>query len=437
MQNKVNIGLCGFGTVGKGVYDILNKNRDIITQKTGIEFDITKILVKNLKKHENSEIKNILTDDYKEIVNSQEIDIIVELIGGKDLANDIVIESLKKGKSVVTANKAILADNAKKIVKICEKNNTDIFFEASVAGGIPIIKIFKESLASNRIDSFYGILNGTSNYILTKMTDENREFNDVLKEAMKKGYAEADPTLDIEGIDACHKLSILVSLAFDTVVHYNKIYTEGITGISLKDIQFAEELGYTLKLLGIAKTHNGEIEARVHPTLISMDSLLANVKDAYNAIFINGDFIEQQFYFGKGAGRYPTASVVVSDIIEAGINFVKKCKARKPVYSVFSKYFKKKKILKITDIISKYYLRFNVVDKPGVLSKISGILGKFNISIEAVIQKGRDINKKGSVPIVMITHEAKERNIIKALRIIDTLNIVKDKIVLIRIEEKL
>ncbi len=434
---KINIGLCGFGTVGEGVFDIIKKNREVIFKKTGIEFNINKILVRDINKYSKKVNKYLLTTDINDIIKNDDIHIVVELIGGVDLANDIVIKSLKNKKPVVTANKAILAENGKNILKIAKKNKVDIFFEASVAGGIPIIKIFKESLSSNRIQSFYGILNGTSNYILTKMLEENKEFNYVLQQAIEKGYAEADPTLDIEGIDACHKLSILTCLAFDTLVNYKNIYTEGINNISLEDIKFAQELGYTIKLLGIAKNHNGEIEARVHPTLISKNSLLANVKDAYNAVFVNGDFIEKQFYFGKGAGRYPTASVVVSDIIEAGINIKNNCQFRKPIYSVFMEYMQNKKMLKIDNISSKYYLRFNVVDRPGVLSKISGILGKNNISIEAVIQKGRNIDKEGSVPIVMITHEAIEKNIKKALKIIDELEIIKDKTILIRIEENL
>ena len=436
-MTKVNIALCGFGTVGKGVFDILTKNKDIIFKKSGIEFNVAKILVKNKDKHKDKLSKNIFTDNYQEIITDPNIQVVVELIGGNTLANELVIESLKNGKSVVTANKAILAKNAKKIIKNAKKNNVDIFFEASVAGGIPIIKILKESLASNKIQSFYGILNGTSNYILTKMLDENKEFGVVLQEAIKRGYAEADPSLDIEGIDACHKLSILVCLAFNTIIDYKNIYTEGINNISLQDIKFSQELGYTIKLLAIAKNHNGDIEARVHPTLISKNSLLANVKDAYNAIYVEGDFIGKQFYFGKGAGRYPTASVVVSDIIEAGINITNNCKSRRPAYSTFFEFLQDKKILKIDKIISKYYLRFNVVDRPGVLSKISGILGKNDISIEAVIQKGRNINNEGSVPIVMITHEAKEKNIQKALRNIDELDIIKDKTILIRIEENL
>ena len=436
-MEKIKIALCGFGTVGKGVYNIFENNKTDILHKTGLEFEIAKILVRNREKYINDVNDSILTDNYNEIINNKEIDIVVELIGGIDSAKTIVIDSLKKGKSVVTANKAILAEFAREIIKTCYKYNSDVFFEASVAGSIPIIKIFKESLCANKIESFYGILNGTSNYILTKMIDEKRDFQDVLKEAMKKGYAEADPTLDIEGIDACHKLSILISLAFDTIIDYNKIFTEGITKISLDDIKFAEELGYTIKLLAIAKNHNGNIEGRVHPTLIQKNSLLANVKDAYNAIFVNGNYVEKQLYFGKGAGRFPTASAVVSDIIDAAINIKNRCKGRRPAYSVFPEFLKPKRIMKIDEIQSKYYIRFNVVDKPGVLSKISGILGKNNISIEAVIQKGRDILKKGSVPIVMITHEAKEKNVRKALKIIDGLDIVKESSILLRIEENI
>ncbi len=436
-MDKINIGLCGFGTVGKGVYDILKKNKEEIYKKSGILFNIHTIFVRNPDKYKKYSGKLYFTNNINEIIENKEIDIVVELIGGYDTAKKIVIESLKRKKSVITANKAILAADANKILKVAEENNSDIFFEASVAGSIPIIKILKESVISNKIKNIYGILNGTANYILSKMSDENREFADILKEAIQKGYAEADPTLDIEGLDAAHKLSILMSISFNTFFNYHQIYTEGISEISLQDIQFANELGYVIKLLAIAKEINEKVEGRVHPTLIKKGTLLSTVKEANNAVFIEGDFTQKQFYFGKGAGRYPTASVVVSDIIEAGLNIINNCKKRRPFYSVFTKDFENKELIPIEEITCKYYLRFNVIDRPGVLSKISGVLGENNISIEAVIQKGRDIYNKGSVPIVMITHESLEKNIKNALKIIDNLDIVKQKTILLRIENNL
>ena len=381
-MQKINIGLCGFGTVGKGVFDIIDKKKEEIFKRTGIYFEIPLILVRNLEKYKNFNLKNSkFVTDYKEIVKNENIDIVIELIGGDDKAYDIVVESLKNGKSVVTANKALLSSFASEILNVAEKNNTDIFFEGSVAGSIPIIKIIKESLSSNDIKYFYGILNGTSNYILTKMTDEKRNFEEVLKIAIEKGYAEADPTLDIEGIDAAHKLSILMSIAFNSFISYQDIYVEGISKLEVQDILFASELGYVIKLLAIAKNSNGKLEGRVHPTLISKDSLLARVKEAYNAIFLEGNYLEKQFYFGKGAGRYPTASVVVSDIIEAGLNIVNKCKKRRPFYGVFSNNMENKEVVPIDEIYTKYYLRFSAVDRPGALSKLSGTLGENNISI--------------------------------------------------------
>ena len=434
---ELNIALCGFGTVGKGVYRILEENGKVIEKKSGIKFNVKYVLVRNIEKHKR-EFQNVnFISNFNKIINDDSVKIVVELIGGDEIAKEIVCESLKKGKSVVTANKAILAGFGDEVIKLAEENNADIFFEASVAGSIPIIKILKESLSSNNISLIYGILNGTSNFILTKMTEENRDFKTVLKEAQERGYAEADPTLDIEGLDAGHKLSILMSIAFNTIVDYNKIYTEGISNISTEDIKFADELGYIIKLLAIAKFKDNLLEGRVHPTLINKDSLLASVKYENNALYLVGEYADKQFYFGKGAGRFPTASVVVSDIIEAGINIKNNCRARRPFYSVFSRNFENIELLPISEITTKYYMRFNAVDKPGVLSKISGVLGNYNISIEAVIQKGRDLENRGSVPIVMITHEAKEKNVKEALKIIDNLNVVKAPTVLYRIENNL
>ena len=435
-MRKINIGLCGFGTVGRGVYEILDKNRDIIKQRTGLDFAIKKILVKNIKK--SRDVKGLtFSTDFREIVNDSSIHVVVELIGGTDLSKEIIVSSLKKGKSVVTANKALLAVSGYELVKIAEENGADLFYEASVAGGIPIIKVFKEALPSNRIDYFYGILNGTSNYILSKMSTFGESFKDVLKNAQNKGYAEQDPTFDIEGIDAAHKLAILISLAYDIKIDFNDIYIEGISKIKEEDIKFADEFGYAVKLLAIAKKHKEDIEGRVHPVLIKKDSILSNINGVYNAVYVKGDFIGPSLYYGKGAGSFPTATSVLSDIIETGINIHNSCKVRRPLFTSSLTDMTQVKLKPMNALKTKYYLRFYAQDKPGVLSKISGILGDYSISLEAVIQKGRvdNLNGNNSVPIVMITHESVEKNILSAINVIKELDVVKDDTFFIRIED--
>ena len=436
-MKDINIAICGFGTVGKGVYTLLNSNKELLKSRLGFNLNVRKILVKDINKKRDIIVdKNIFTENYEDILNIEDLDIIVEVIGGTDLAKTVISEALRRKISVVTANKALLALNGFDIVKEAERNKSDLFFEASVAGGIPVIKIFKDSLVGNNIEYIYGILNGTCNYILTQMSENNMSFDIVLKKAQEKGYAEQDPTFDIEGMDAAHKLAILISLAYDIKVDFNDIYIEGISKITDEDIKFAFEFGYAVKLLAIAKKDNGKIEGRVHPVLIEKDSILSNIKGVYNAVYVKGDFLGPSLYYGKGAGSFPTASSVVSDIVDAAINIDKKSVFRKPVYSKRFSAMKKIPLKSINNLITKYYLRFSVKDQPGVLSKISGILGKYNISIEAVIQKGRALPAKQSksVPIVMITHESLEKNIKKALEVIDNLDITMKKTFFIRIE---
>ncbi len=435
-MKQINLALCGFGTVGQAVYNLINENRELISKRTEIDFHIKKILVKNINKKRNIEnFSGNFTTDINEIFNDPTIDIIVELIGGINTAKELIVNAFKNKKSVVTANKAVLATNGYELAKEAEKNKVDLFFEASVAGGIPIIRVFKETLLSNKINYFYGILNGTCNYILTEMTEKKINFNEALKEAQNRGYAESDPTFDIEGIDAAHKLAILIMLAYNFKFDFNNLYVEGISKISDKDIKFADEFGYSVRLLAIAKNKNGDIEGRVHPVLIRKDSILANIKGVYNAIYVKSDFLGPTLYYGKGAGGNPTATSVVTDIIEAGLNILKKSQNMKPVFTVKSRKIKKQKIKSINKLKTKYYLRFSVADMPGVLSKISGILGKNNISIEAVIQKGRVDNHDNPVPIVMITHESYEKDIKNAIKSIDTLNISKNETFFIRIED--
>ncbi|MBI1819734.1 MAG: homoserine dehydrogenase, partial [Nitrospirae bacterium] len=377
--------------------------------------------------------------DYKKVVDDPGVDIVIELIGGIEPAKTILLSALKKNKHVVTANKALLAEHGEELYNKANKMGLDIGFEGSVAGGIPIIRILKEGLAANQIESFYGIINGTSNYILTKMTEEKLPFESVLREAQRLGYAEADPTFDIEGIDTAHKLSILITLAFGTQVHFKDIYIEGITQITPLDIEYAREFGFKIKLLAIAKRRGNEIEARVHPTMIHEGEMLASVNGVFNAIYLVGNALGQTLFYGKGAGELPTGSAVVSDLIDIARNILyassfepQAPRVRVPLVSFLPQERKDLRIKPIDEIESLYYIRFMVLDNPGVLSHISGILGEHQISISAVIQKGRLAGE--TVPVVMMTHRSLERNVRQALETIDQLPYVSEKTLTIRVE---
>ncbi len=433
-MRQINVGIIGFGTVGKGTVKVLLNNKEIIGERLGTEIKIKKIADLNITASRGIEIKKeLLTTDALQVINDPEIDIVVELIGGYNPAKDFILKALKNKKHVVTANKALLALEGYEIFKCAEENNMCIGFEASVAGGIPIIKAVKEGLVANNIQSIYGIINGTSNYILTKMTDEEREFGEVLKKAQEMGFAEADPTFDIEGIDTSHKITILATLAYGTRVKIKEVYTEGITKVSPLDIKYALELGYKIKLLAIAKDVNGEIDVRVHPTMVPLSNPLSTVGGVFNAIRITGDSVGETIFYGRGAGEFPTASAVVADIVDISRDILTGSKNRVPLLSFQSGCIKNKKIRKISKVRSKFYFRFSVIDKPGVLSKISGILGENNISIASVLQKER---KEGEeVSVVIMTHEALEENVEKALGVTDKLPVVLKETVLIRVEE--
>jgi homoserine dehydrogenase len=356
-------------------------------------------------------------------------------MGGYEPARTFVLAAIKNGKHVVTANKAMLATYGNDIFPAAQKKGVDIGFEASVGGTIPIIKTLKESLVANKINSIVGIMNGTCNFILTKMTDEGKAFDVVLKEAQQLGFAEADPTFDIEGIDTSHKMAIVLSLAYGKKVQLKDIYLEGITKISSEDIAFAKELGYRIKLLAIGRLRGNAVEARIHPTMIASGHLLANVNRNYNAFHLVGDASGPVFLFGQGAGMMPTASAVFSDILDSARNVMKGISGRVPLRSITETGMKKIQLIPMDNIETKYYFRFTVVDRPGVLSKISGILGDHNISLETVIQKAS--KEAGAVPIVMTTYKAKEKDVRQALTKIDRLDIVRDKTILIRIEDEL
>ncbi|OGP64149.1 MAG: homoserine dehydrogenase [Deltaproteobacteria bacterium RBG_16_42_7] len=431
MKKSVSVGIIGFGTVGTGVVKILLKKSQELENKLGFPLIIGKIADIDIKRKRNISVPaNILVTDGMEVIEDPAIDIVVELIGGIHPAKEYILKALKRRKHVVTANKALLATEGSDIFKVARENNVELGFEAAVAGGIPIIKIVREALIGNKIQAIYGIINGTSNYILTKMTGENLDFATALKEAQALGYAEADPTLDIGGIDAAHKLALLGSLSFGMKVDLKKIYTEGITKITPLDINFASEFGYTIKLLAIAKQISNEIELRVHPTMLPKEHLISNVNGVFNAVYVEGDSIGPALFYGKGAGEMPTGSAVVSDIADIARNIKKGAINRIQEVGFMQK--AGFKIKKMEDVQSCYYFRFSVLDKPGVLSKISGILGKNNISIKSVIQKGR--RKEKAVPLVMMTHKAKERDVVYAMKEINKLPVVSGKPLYIRVE---
>ncbi|HIJ59402.1 MAG TPA: homoserine dehydrogenase [Nitrospirae bacterium] len=431
-KDSVKVGIIGFGTVGSGTARILLEKGGLLKERTGLNIVLHKIADLDITRDRGFKVPDgILTTNVSDIIENDDIDIVVELIGGINPAKGFILKALQRRKHVVTANKALLATEGNELFQSASDNKVDIGFEASVAGGIPIIKALREGLIANSITAIYGIINGTCNYILTKMTDEKAEFADVLKEAQRLGYAEADPTFDIEGIDTAHKLTILSSLAYGIPLSFNELYKEGITKITSQDIEFASEFGYKIKLLAITKLSEGEIEMRVHPTMIPNNYLISKVDGVFNAVYIEGDSVGATMYYGKGAGDMPTGSAVVADIVDISKMLVHgKVSEYKGNQTERQPY----KIKKIEDIESMYYFRFSAMDKPGVLSKISGILGNYNISIASVIQKGRRIG--GSVPLVILTHTAKERDVLNALREIDELPVVSEKTMFIRVEGK-
>lgn len=433
-MKKIQAGLFGLGTVGVGLFKVLEQNRELIGRRVGAEIEIKMIVDLDIATDRGIGIdRKRLSTNADDILKDPEIQVVIELIGGTGTARDLVKAALSAGKHVVTANKALLAVHGEELYALAEQKGVKIGFEASVGGGIPIIRALKEGLAANQVESIYGIVNGTANYILTQMTDMDAEFSEVLKEAMDHGYAEADPTFDIEGIDSAHKLAIMANLAFGTPVPFDAVYTEGISNISPVDIEYARGFGYKIKLLGITKVSEGEVEVRVHPTMIHEKTLLARVDGVMNAIYVNGDFAGPTLYYGKGAGALPTGSAVAGDVIEMSRDILHGGSARVPLCSYQQAYRKPLVIRKMDDVMSKYFLRFATADQPGVLSKISGILADNQISISSVIQKGRKLD--GPVPIVMMTHKAREKDVKAALAETDGLDMVADKTVLIRVEE--
>jgi homoserine dehydrogenase len=422
MKDIVNIGLIGFGTIGSGVVETFNKNLDLLENKVNKKVKLKKVVDLDIKTDRGVDISpEILSTDINDILDDPEIDIVIELIGGYQPALKFILRAMENGKHVVTANKALLAKHWKEIISCAEKNNVRICFEASVGGGIPLLRPLNESLASNNFESIYGIINGTANYILTKMSDEGRSFKEVLKEAQEKGYAEADPTFDIEGDDTAQKLIILTIIGFGIYMKQENFHVEGISSITQEDISFAkEELNCCIKLLAISKIVDGNLEIRVHPTLVPMNHLISSVNGVFNGVYLVGDIVGPIMMYGPGAGMLPTASAVVGDCIDIIENMapVVYGPIKTPV----------RKVNDISNLKSKYYLRLLTEDKPGVLHEISGILSKHNISIGSMIQK----KGQEGTPIYMMTHTAIEKEMKAAVAKIDQLNCVKAKTVFIR-----
>lgn len=430
-MKKVNIGIIGFGNIGSGVVKILRDKKSLLSEKTGLDINIKKICDQDITSKRNVSVdKALLTRNPKEIIEDPQIDILVELIGGVHPAREIISEAIKKGKNIVTANKALLALHGQELFSEAADKGKNIYFEASVGAGIPIIKSLREGLVANKFNSILGILNGTSNYILSSMSKNGKTFNEALKEAKEKGFAEKDPTLDIEGMDSAHKLILLTYLAFGRMVNIKDVFVEGISHISLADVNYAKELGFEIKLLAIAQKEGDSLEVRVHPTLVPEDHLLASVDSMFNAIYVEGDLAGDLLFYGPGAGQLSAASAVVSDIVDLTQDI--KAGLFRPMMNIVQDKTVKS-LRKIDESFSRYYIRFTALDKPGVLAKISGILAKFGISIASVTQKEK--SKAQLVPVIMLIHEAREKDLRSALNMIGRIDAIKEKTIAIRMEE--
>jgi homoserine dehydrogenase len=437
MAKKINVGLIGYGTVGKGTAEVLLKNKTTIFENTGIDLRLKTVADLTIDTSNLDELLTmceVATTNADDILNDPEIDIVVELIGGYTFAKEFIIKALNAKKHVVSANKALFAMHGTEIYQAAEGNNMSVLFEGAVGGGIPVLRVLKEDLAGNNIKEIFGIINGTANYILSKMEKEGKEFEEVLKVAQELGYAEADPTFDIEGIDTAHKIAILASMGFKTLIPFEKIYVEGITSIKQIDIEFAKKLDCKIKLLAIAKKHEDDIEVRVHPTMVPDVELMAQVDGVFNAVEIVGDMADKTMHYGRGAGGKPTGSAVAGDVIAIARDIAAGCEKRTPILGFKKDYTYYYPIKDIKDIKSAFYLRFNVVDEPGTLAMIAGVLAKYGISISEAIQTD-DRAPGEAVNMVFMTHKTIARKIYDALDEIDKSDVVRDKTVAIRVKE--
>ena len=430
---KINIGLLGCGTVGTGVAKLLMENKQLLTARVGADLNLKWVADIDIETDRGIQLPDgAFINDAHKVVDDPDTDIIIEMIGGEGIAKDLILKAIENGKHVVTANKALLAAQGNELFAAAAQKGVDLAFEASVGGCMPIIKSIRESLVGNHIKAMTGILNGTCNYILSKITDEGISFKEALDQAQNQGYAEADPTLDIGGFDTAHKIAILAALAYGMEINLGDVYIEGISRITPLDIAFAEQFGYRIKLLAISKFIDDRVEARVHPTMIPFDNLLTHINGTVNAVTVSGDAVGDILLYGHGAGMMPTASAVISDIVDIARNILCGTARRVPPLSYQRENIREIPILPIDDLVTHYYFRFAALDHPGVLSTISGILGKYDISIQSVHQKGRKTN--GSVPVVMLSHLVREADVKQALSEISALDVVGDEPVLIRIE---
>jgi len=440
-MTEIRVGLLGLGTIGIGAARILIEQKELIARRLGKKVRLVAAADRSLDRDFGLDLSGVrLTDDANDIVTADDVDLVIELIGGYEPARTFVATALEHGKHVVTANKALIAKHGEELFPIADEKGLQIGFEAAVGGGIPCMKALREGLAANAILSIYGILNGTCNFILTKMENEGADYADVLKEAQALGYAEADPTFDVEGVDTAHKLSILAAMAFGSKIKFDEVFTEGISKITAADIEAALELGYRIKLLGIAKPHGesdnsggcDKVEMRVHPTLVPLDSQLAQVSDSYNAVLISGDFVEHTMYFGRGAGERPTASAVIADVMDIASGFPDGIRHLAPPMGFVQSARTEVPTLPMADVECEYYLRFMVQDEPGVIASITAVLADHRISLEAVSQKERHATE--AVPVVMLTHETTEGNMQAAISRILSLPNINDDLLILRKE---
>ncbi|WP_185266412.1 homoserine dehydrogenase [Halopseudomonas xiamenensis] len=432
-MKPVKVGICGLGTVGGGTFNVLQRNAEEIARRAGRAIEVTHIATRHPNPSCNIGDNVQVCDDALALVNNPDIDIIVELIGGYGLALEIVMQAIANGKHVVTANKALIAVHGNEIFAAARDKGVMVAYEASVAGGIPIIKALREGLAANRVQWVAGIINGTGNFILTEMRDKGRAFPDVLAEAQALGYAEADPTFDVEGIDAAHKLTILASIAFGIPLQFDKAYTEGITQLTTADVHYAEAFGYRIKHLGIARRTGKGVELRVHPTLIPADRLLANVHGVMNAVMVNGDAVGSTLYYGAGAGAEPTASAVVADIIDVARAVTCEPESRVPHLAFRAETLSDLPVLPVGEVETAYYLRLHAQDRPGVLARVASILSERGINIESIMQK--DVEEQdGLVPIIILTHRVREKSMNEAIAALEALDEVSSPLMRIRVE---
>lgn len=434
-MKPIKVGLLGLGTVGSGTFNVLKRNQEEIMRRAGRSIEISMVAVRNVERAKEITKGEVeIVTDGNLVVNHPDIDIVVELIGGNDVAKDLVLKAIANGKHVVTANKALIAKHGNEVFKAAQDKGVMVAFEAAVAGGIPIIKALREGLTANRIQWIAGIINGTTNFILSEMRDKGLDFAIVLKQAQALGYAEADPTFDIEGVDAAHKLTIMASIAFGIPTQFDKAYVEGITKLEATDIEYAEQLGYRIKLLGITKRSEAGIELRVHPTLIPEKRLIANVEGAMNAVLVQGDAVGATLYYGKGAGSEPTASSVIADVVDITRLASADPEHRVPYLAFQPNALSDLTVLPISEVYTSYYLRMRVEDKPGVLADVTKILAEFSISIDAMLQKEPG-EGESKTDIIMLTHQTQEKNVDAAIARIEALSSVSGKVTKLRLEE--